>query len=75
MKEALEVVASGNTVNRLQWPPKTLKDRLAGQVQHGDKPGPKPYIDQHEEKELGYFCNSALSVWYGKTCRDVMAIA
>ena len=66
MKAALEAVASGSSVNRAAVdhgvPPPTLKDRLAGQVQHGHKPGPKPYLDQHEEKELGDFCNSALQL-------------
>ena len=68
MKAALEAVASGSSVNRAAVdhgvPPPTLKDRLAGQVQHGHKPGPKPYLDQHEEKELGGFlqqCSSKLA--------------
>ena len=79
MKADLEAVASGSLVNRAAvdhgMPPTTLKDRLAGQVQHGDKPGPKLYLDQHEEKELGDVLQQCSSVGYGKTRRDVMAIA
>ena len=48
--------------------PTTLKDRLAGWVQHGDKPGSKPYLDRSEEKELGDFLQQCSVVGYGKTC-------
>ena len=51
-----------------------LKDRLAGQVQNEDKTGPKPYLDQSEEKKFGDFCNSALQFSMGRHA-DVMAIA
>ena len=51
-----------------------LKDRLAGQVQNEDKTGPKPYLDQSEEKKFGEFCNSALQLSMGRHA-DVMAIA
>jgi len=30
----------------------TLKDKVSGQVVHGTKPGPKPYLTATEEKEL-----------------------
>ena len=79
MKEAMDAVASGSSINRAAVdhgvPQTTLKDRLAGRVQHGDKPGPKPYLDQSEEKELGDFLRQCSAVGYGKTRRDVMAIA
>jgi len=32
--------------------PFTLKDRLSGREKHGAKPGPAPYLNQQEEKEL-----------------------
>ncbi len=35
--------------------PSTLKDQLSGQVQHGKNPGPRPYLDSQEEKELGEY--------------------
>ena len=69
IKAALEAVASGS-VHRAARDhgahPTTLKDRLAGRVQHGDKPGPKPYLDQRGEMELGPFCNSAAQIDMGK---------
>ena len=62
IKAALEAVASGSVHRPARdhgAHSTTLKDRLAGRVQHGDKPGPKPYLDQRREMELGHFCNSA----------------
>jgi len=56
-------------------PPTTLKDRLSGRVQHGSKPGPRPYLDEHEEKALSSFITDCASVGYAKTRRDVMGIA
>ena len=57
MKEASEAMVSGSSDNRAAVdhgvPQTMLKYRLTGQVQHVDKPGPKPYLDQNEEKELG----------------------
>ena len=45
MKGAMDAVAEGRSVNKAAAdygvPRTTLKDRLAGQVVHGDKPGPK----------------------------------
>jgi len=56
-------------------PPTTLKNRLSGHVQHGTKPGPHPYLDEHEEKVLSSFITDCASVGYMKTRRDVMGIA
>ena len=70
MKAALEAVASGSSISRAAVdhgvPATMLKDRLAGWVQHGDKPGPKPYLDQDEEKELGDFFATVLVSWVWK---------
>ena len=52
----------------------TLRDCISGRVTHGTKPGPKPYLTQEEEKELGSFLKSWAEVGYGKTRRDVMHI-
>jgi len=51
------------------------KDHLSGCVQHGAKPGPPPYLDEHEEKVLSSFLTDCASVGYAKTRRDVMGIA
>ena len=36
-------------------PPAMLKDCLSGRVQHETKPGPPPYLDEHEGKVLSSF--------------------
>ena len=44
---------SGNRAAILHGvPPSTLKDQLSGHVVHGKKPGPAPYLNSKEEKEL-----------------------
>ena len=76
----MKAVASGECgVNRAALdygvPCTTLKDRLSGRVEHGRKPGPAPYLNAVEEKELGEFLKSCASIGYGKTRKDVMHIA
>ena len=56
-------------------PASTLRDRISGRVIHGTKPGPKPYLDTAEEKELSSFLKSCSRIGYGRTRRDVMHIA
>ena len=64
---------SGNKAAALHGvPPSTLKDRLSGRVTHGRKPGPKPYLNKQEEKDLTDHLVLAAKVGYGKTRRDVM---
>ena len=53
-------------------PPSMLQDRLSGQVKHGTKPGPVPYLTSEEEKELADHLILAAQSGYGKTCRDVL---
>ena len=48
-------------------PRSTLHDRVSGRVVHGVKPGPKPYLDNAEEKELGSYLKHCAKVGYGKT--------
>jgi len=55
-------------------PPSTLKDWLSGRVKHGTKPGPVPYLNQQEEKELTDHLILSVQVGFGKTCRDFMNI-
>ena len=42
---------------------------------HGTKPGPQPYLNDKEERELALFLKDCAAVGYGKTRRDVMSIA
>jgi len=51
----------------------TLKDCLSGHVKHGDKPGPKPYLNVEEEQELTHLMKAS-NMGYGKTRRDVLSI-
>ena len=78
MVAAVRAVKSGMGVKRAAEqhgvPLTTLRDRISGRVTHGTKPGPKPYLTQEEEKELGSFLKSCAEVGYGKTRRDVMHI-
>ena len=75
----MKAVKDGGGVNRAAHdhgvPSSTLKDRLSGKVVHGTKPGPKPYLNSTEEKELGTFLKECAGIGYGKTRRDVMHIA
>lgn len=79
MTAAIKAVKSGGGVNQAARdhgvPKTTLKDRLCGRVEHGTKPGPKPYLSSTEEKELGTFLKECAGVGYGKTRKDVMLIA
>ena len=56
-------------------PVSTLRDRISGQVIHGTKPGPRPYLSSTEETELSSFLKSCSDIGYGRTRTDVMGIA
>lgn len=79
MEAAMKAVESGSGINQAARdhgvPKSTLKDRISGKVQHGQKPGPKTYLTNSEERELGTFLNECAGIGYGKTRRNVMCIA
>lgn len=81
MDAAIESVLSGTaiSINRAAKdhgiPPTTLKDRLSGRVINGTKPGRVSYLGSDEEKELESYLTKANEVGYGKTRREVKAIA
>ena len=79
MEKAMEAVMSGVGINRAAMehgvPRTTLKDRISGRVDHGDNPGPAPYLSKEEEKELGAFLKRSAALGYGKSRKQVMAIA
>ena len=56
-------------------PYSTLKDRVSGRVEHGVKPGPKPYLNVVEENELGEFLKKCASKGYRKSRKDAMHLA
>ena len=78
MAAALKSVEEGNSVTRAARsfgvPRSTLHDRVSGRVVHGVKPGPKPYLDDKEEKELSTYLKHCAKVGYGKTRKDVLCI-
>ena len=81
MEAAIKAVmcGSGISINRAARdhgiPPTTLKDRLSGRVVDGTKPGPIPYLSNDEEAELEEYLTQSVKVGYGKTRRQVKAIA
>lgn len=62
------------TARTFDVPPSTLKDRISGRVKHGTKPGPIPYLDEAEEKELVDFLIKSAAMGYGKTKREIFSI-
>ena len=75
MKSVLDDGLSRNKAATLHGvPPSALKDCLSGRVKHGDKPGPKPYLNVEEEQELATHLIKASNIGYGKTRRDVLSI-
>ena len=81
MEAAVMAVESGSafSINRAARdhgiPPSTLKDRLSGRVVDGTKPGRPSYLTDGEEAELESYLIKASQVGYGKTRRQVKAIA
>ena len=79
MIAAIEAVTGNKMgVNRaaLEYgvPKTTLKDRIAGRVIHGKKPGRVGYLTQEEEQELVDFLTESCKLGYGKTRREVINI-
>ena len=79
MKAALKAVENGQSVSGAARdygiPKTTLFDRVSGRVIHGVKPGPRPYLSPREEGTLRHFLKHCAKLGYGKTRKDVLAIA
>ena len=79
MKAAMEAVGKGEPISQASLnhgvPKTTLGDRIHGRIQHGIKPGLRPYLEQSEEIELVSFIEQCASIGYGKSCKDIMCIA
>ena len=79
MVKAIDAVRRGCTIKRAAVehgiPRTTLQDRISGKVQHGIRPGPKPYLSEAEEGELVEFLEVVVEVGYRKTRKQVMNIA
>ena len=78
MKAAIQAVKEGQSVSKAARdhgvPKTTLYDRISGKVIHGVNPGPRPYLSNEEEKELGSYLKQCSKIGCGKTRRDVFAI-
>ena len=68
MTKAMELAPSG-VVSRNRAA-EALKDRLSGRVQHGCRPGPKPYL-QPDEGELTTYLLTAARIGLRKTRHEV----
>lgn len=56
-------------------PRSTLRDRVTGNVKHGTKPGPAPYLTKSEETELASFLVDVAKAGYGKSRGEVKRLA
>ena len=79
MLAAIEAVKDGTmSINKSALlhgvPPTTLKDLLSGRVKHGTKPGPRPYLNDDEERALADHLIEAAKIGYGKTRKEVKSI-
>jgi len=78
MLGALRATAEGMGINRAATefgvPKSTLKDRVAGRVQHGCKSGKVPYLTSSEEQELYDYLVTCSKIGYPKRRDDVIGI-
>ena len=78
MRDAMDSVFDGMSANKAAdlhgVPRSTLKDRTGGKVIHGSNPGPKPYLNVEEERELAGYLIEASNIGYGKTRKDVLSL-
>ena len=52
-----------------------LQDYVEGKVMHGVNPGPRPYLQPGEEKEISCFLTEVATVGYGRTKKQVKFLA
>jgi len=75
MIAAIESVKGGQSVKRAAEVHgvlrTTLQDRVKGKVIHGVNPGPQPYLQPAEEKELSCFLTEVAAVGYRRTKKQV----
>ena len=78
IKAAIQAVEEGQSVSKAARdhgiPKTTLYDHISGKVIHGVNPGPRPYLSNEEEKELGSYLKQCSKIGWGKTRQDVVAI-
>ena len=74
----MEAVKKGSSIKRAAEeyavPRTTLQDRVLGNVEHGKKPGPEPYLNVEEEKDLASFVEVVADIGFGKTKKQIKAM-
>ena len=79
MVAALDAVKEGESVLRASRehgvPRQTLRDQINGKVVHGTKPGPKPLLPNAEGTKLSKFPLDVAKAGYGKSRKQMKAIA
>ena len=80
MQRAMELAAFGlmsvrEAAGRNNVPSTTLHDRVSGRVVHNVNPRPVRYLNPVEENTLATFLKHCSEVGYGKTRKEVLAIA
>ena len=66
MTAALKAIEEGLPISQTACdhgvPKTTLYDRVSGKVTHGTNPGPQPYLNHTEEKELAKYLKQCAKV-------------
>ena len=79
MVDAMKAVEDGMSVAKAarkhKVPTTTLKDRVSGNVVHGVRPGPEPYLNHDEEAKLANYITECTSAGYKNTRAEIMTIA
>ena len=75
MINAMEGVKKGSSIKRASEeyavPRTTLQDCVLGNVEHGKKPGPEPYLNVEEEKDLASFVELVEDTGFRKTRKQI----
>ena len=78
MINAMEAMKKGSNIKRAAKeyavPRTSLQDRILENVKHGKKPGPEPYLNVEEEKDLASFVEVVADIGFGKTRKQIKAM-
>ena len=70
MINSMEAVKKGSSIKRAAEeyavPRTTLQDCVLGNVEHGKKQGPEPYLNVEEAKDLATFVEVVADIGFGK---------
>ena len=75
MVATMRAISNGSTVRKAALEHGVrrtmLQDRITGRVEHGCKPGVKPYLNKLKESNLANFLEIVSGIGYGKTKKQV----